>query len=422
MPARLRRLTTVSDKRTETTLAAPTECNREILRMKKNTEKDKKVHAHESDDDRLNWRYQDKQYNESFKKWRREKQNSVGFYFVAKPDRLTYQDGLGFINDYPEAREAKAFRKVLAVLGLILIYHVTVDAFFTYLLPFIMEKMGMNIYYSIFSGQRYGSSAIIMLLDILSQVLGRVVPAAVLVKHLEIPLSVILPTSITNKSMFRFAAPAALLVASVCSLMSYFYDRVLSVFKIDTESSYAVSGSAEEIMYAVIIHILIIPIISELCTHGVVLQLVRQFGDGTALFFASLIIAASTYDIVQMPFAAVTSFVAGYFIIRTGSVITGIIMRIVTRAYIYALCCIRYYTEPLYGTTVMTAFIFLTLTVGLVSVIWFLYNRSDRFTMTIRPSYMSFSSKILEAATSIPIVIWIAMTFLVTAVNIKFTS
>ncbi|MDE5993021.1 MAG: hypothetical protein K2G87_08235, partial [Oscillospiraceae bacterium] len=90
--------------------------------MKKNTEKYKKAHTQEPDDDRLNWRYQDKQYNESFKKWRKEKQNSVGFYFVAKPDRLTYQDGLGFINDYPEAREAKTFRKVLAILGVILIY------------------------------------------------------------------------------------------------------------------------------------------------------------------------------------------------------------------------------------------------------------------------------------------------------------
>lgn len=418
----MRRTPTVCGKQTETMLAAPTERNREIRRMKKNTEKDKKAHTHESDDDRLNWRYQDKQYNESFKKWRREKQNSVGFYFVAKPDRLTYQDGLGFINDYPEEQEAKTFRKVLAVLGLILIYHVTVDIFFTYLLPPVMEKMGMNIYYSIFSGQRYGSSTIIMVLDILSQVLGRVVPAAILVKHLEIPISVMLPTSVTNKSMFRFSAPAALLVASVCSLMAYFYNRVLSVFRIDTESSYAVSVSTEGVLYSVIIQLLVIPIISELCTHGVVLQLVRQFGDGTALFFTSLIIAASTYDVVEIPFAAVTSFVAGYFIIRTGSVITGIIMRIVTRAYIYALCCIRYYTEPLYGSTVITAFILLTLAVGLASAVWFLYNRSDRFTMNVRPSYMSFSSKILEAATSIPVVIWLAMTFLVTAVNIKFTS
>ena len=119
--------------------------------MKKKAEKnvktaeDKKLRSQETGEDRLNWRYQDKQYNESFKKWRKQKQDSVGFYFVEKPDRLTYQDGVGFINDYPEAREAKTFRRVLNILGLVLLYRVTVDILFIYFFPPIMEKMGMNL-------------------------------------------------------------------------------------------------------------------------------------------------------------------------------------------------------------------------------------------------------------------------------------
>jgi len=49
--------------------------------MKKKTEKnanaaeDKKLRGQETGEDRLNWRYQDKQYNESFKKWRKQKQD-----------------------------------------------------------------------------------------------------------------------------------------------------------------------------------------------------------------------------------------------------------------------------------------------------------------------------------------------------------
>lgn len=409
-----------SRRKTKTTLAAPTERNREIRRMKKNTEKYKKAHTQEPDDDRLNWRYQDKQYNESFKKWRREKQNSVGFYFVSKPDRLTYQDGLGFINDYPEAREAKTFRKVLAVLGLILIYRVAVDVFFTYLLPHIMEKMGMNIYYSFFSGQRYGSRTIITLLDIMSQILGRLVPTALLIRHLEIPFSVILPMRITNKPMFRFAFPAALLTAGVCSIMLYFYNKALFFLGIDTESSYFTSPDSEGVVYNIIMTIFIIPIISELCTHGVVLQLVRQFGDGTALFFTSCIITASAYDITQFPFAAVTTLVSGYFIIRTGSVITGIIMRIITRAYVYVLCYVKFCVDPLYSAFIMRAFILITIMFGLAASVVFFYKNSDSFTMRIKPSYMSFGKKLLEAATSIPMVIWVALTFMVTLINIKF--
>lgn len=394
--------------------------------MKKKAEKnvktaeDKKLRSQETGEDRLNWRYQDKQYNESFKKWRKQKQDSVGFYFVEKPDRLTYQDGVGFINDYPEAREAKTFRRVLNILGLVLLYRVTVDILFIYLFPPIMEKIGMNIYYSFFTGDRYGSRALITFMDILQQILGRAVPAALLIKHLEIPASVMLPTKITNKPMFGFAFFAALFAAGVCSVLAYFYNGILGVFRIDAMPSYTVSADSDGIVCTVIVSVLAVPIVSEICTHGVILQLIRQFGDGTAIFVTSLIIAVSSYDIVSFPFVAATSFVAGYFVIRTGSVITGIIMRIITRAYLCTLCYISFYADPAYNAVLMRVFVFVTIMIGLIASVWFLCNKSDSFSMRIKPGYMSFGRKILEAATCIPVVIWFAMSFLVTALNIKF--
>lgn len=394
--------------------------------MKKKAEKnvktaeDKKLRSQETGEDRLNWRYQDKQYNESFKKWRKQKQDSVGFYFVEKPDRLTYQDGVGFINDYPEAREAKTFRRVLNILGLVLLYRVTVDILFIYFFPPIMEKIGMNIYYSFFTGDRYGSRVLITFMDILQQILGRAVPAALLIKHLEIPASVMLPTKITNKPMFGFAFFAALFAAGVCSVLAYFYNGILGVFRIDAMPSYTVSADSDGIVCTVIVSVLAVPIVSEICTHGVILQLIRQFGDGTAIFVTSLIIAVSSYDIVSFPFVAATSFVAGYFVIRTGSVITGIIMRIITRAYICTLCYISFYADPAYNAVLMRVFVFVTIMIGLIASVWFLCNKSDSFSMRIKPGYMSFGRKILEAATCIPVVIWFAMSFLVTALNIKF--
>jgi len=370
-------------------------------------------------DDRLNWRYQDKAYNESFKKWRREKQDSVGFWYVEKPERLTYRDGVGFINDYPEAREAKAFRKVLTALGLILVYRVIVDIFFSFFLPPIMEHLGLNIHFSFFSGQRTGDRGIMMAIDIGAQILGRVIPVAILAKHLEFPFSVMIPTKITNKSMFRFSVPAVLLTVSVCTILSFFYNRVLALFHIETERPFIASLSTEGILYIVVVHVLIVPIISELCTHGVIMQAVRQFGDGAALCFTSVIIAAATYDVGRFMFWAVISFVTGYFIIRTGSVITGIVMRIVTVAYAYA---VRFlYSIDGYGDILLRAFLFVTVMIGLVSAVRFLYKNSDKFTMSIKPGYMSFGRKILEIATNVPCVIWITLTFLVTAANIKFT-
>lgn len=381
----------------------------------------KKHNSAETADDRLNWRYQDKAYNESFKQWRKQKQDSIGFYFVENPNQLTYQDKVGFIRDYPEARETKAFQKVLTVLGIVLIYRVLFDTFSFFVLPALLEKLGFDIHHSFFTGQRFGDETLIITVDLITQLLGRIIPIYVLIKHLEMPVSVMIPTKITNKPMFRFSIPATLLTAGSCCVMSYFYEEILNTCHISSARTLMIPEHTNDFIYVLIVHVLVVPIVSELCVHGVILQLTRQFGDGTALCITSLIIAASTYDITQFLFAAVTSFVIGYFTIRTGSVITAIIMKCTLRAYIYTLYFLDYNTDPAYSSALVRAFLFLTITIGVLTTIHFLYTCSDKFGITLKSRYMTPSAKILSAASCIPIIIWFTLNFLVTIINLNFT-
>jgi len=373
----------------------------------------------ETNDDRISWKYQDKEYNESFKEWRKQKQNSIGFYFVEKPNQLTYQDKVGFIHDYPEAREAHAFRRVMAVLGFILIYKVVFDIFSTYFLPVFLEMMGFDIHTAFFSGERHGNETFIIVLDIITQVVGRILPIAVLVKHLQMPFSVMLPLKITNKPMFRFSIPAILLVTGACSLMSYFYEELLSVFNISSSRSFLVPTETNNLILF-LIQMLLVSIVSELCTHGVFLQFTRQFGDGTALIVTSIIYAVCTYDITMMPFSFVTTMVIGYFTIRTGSVLTAVAMRTVQRFFVYALYFLNYVTDDSYSGTLIAMLLFATIVIGLAGTIHFFCNYSDRFGITLKDRYMSASSKILTAASSIPLIIWFTLSFVITILNLNF--
>ena len=371
-------------------------------------------------DDRLNWRYQDKAYNESFKQWRKQKQDSIGFYFVEKPNRHTYQDKVGFIKDYPEAHETKAFQKVITVLGFILLYRVVFDIFATFFLPMILERLGMDIHYSFFSGQRCGDDTLLITLDLVTRLIGRLCPIAVLIKHLEMPVSVMMPTKITNKPMFKFSIPAALLMSASCWIMSFIYRQMLSYCRINSIQSLFIPKETSDIIYFLIVQILIIPAVSEFCTHGVILQFTRQFGDGTALIITSLISAFVTYDITQIPVALVSSLIIGYFTIRTGSVITGIIMHSIQQLFIYAMYFIAAAVDIVYKTTIVKSLLFLTLVIGIFAVVYFLHNHSDRFGMNIKSRYMSISGKVLTAASSVPLIIWFTLTFVVTAFNLNF--
>lgn len=375
--------------------------------------------AAEANDDKINWRYQNKEYNESFKEWRKQKQNSIGFYVVEKPNQLTYQDKVGFIHDYPEAREANTFRRVINILGLILLYRVIFDIFTIYFLPFILKKMGLDIHYAFFSGARYGDETLLIVLDTITQVLGRIIPIAILIKHIQMPFSVMLPTKIINKPLFRFSTPAILLVTGVCTMMSFFYEALLENFRITSVRSLIIPTEPLDIVLFVI-QMILISTVSELCTHGVLLQFTRQFGEGTALIITSLILAFVTYDITMMPLNFIIALVIGYFTIRTGSVITAVIMRIIQRFFVYSLYFLDYLVDDSYSDTLIAAFFFVTIMAGLMGTIRFFCNYSDRFSITLKERYMSVSAKILTAASSVPLIVWFTLSFAVTVLHLEF--
>ncbi|MBP1550389.1 MAG: CPBP family intramembrane metalloprotease [Oscillospiraceae bacterium] len=373
----------------------------------------------DTNDDRINLKYQDKEYNESFKEWRKQKQNSIGFYFVEKPNQLTYQDKVGFIHDYPEVRESRAFHRVVTVLGLILIYKVVFDIFSTYFLPVFLEMMGFDIHTAFFSGERHGNETFIIVVDIITQVVGRILPIAILIKHMQMPISVMLPIKITNKPMFRFSIPAILLVTGTCSLMSYFYEEILSLFNISTSRSLMVPTETDNLVLF-LIQMLLVSIVSELCTHGVFLQFTRQFGDGTALIITSIIYAVCTYDITMMPFTFVTTMVIGYFTIRTGSVLTAVTMRTIQRFFVYALYFFDYVADDSYSGTIIATLFFAAIVIGLAGSIHFFCNHSDRFGITLKDRYMSASAKVLCAASCIPLIVWFTLSFVMTILNLNF--
>lgn len=373
----------------------------------------------EINDDRTNWKYQDKEYNESFKEWRKQKQHSIGFYFVEKPNQLTYQDKVGFIHDYPEIKETQAFRRVMTVLGLILLYRVIFDIFATYFLPVILEMIGFDIHVAFFSGERYGDETFILILDLITETLTRILPIAILIRHLQMPFSVMLPMKITNKPMFRYCIPATLLVVSGCSVLSFFYEQLLSFFNISSARSLVIPKEPDNYVLF-IISMILVSVVSEICTHGVFLQLTRQFGDGTALIATSIIFSICTYDITTMPFTFITATVIGYFTIRTGSVITALTMRIIQRFFVYTLYFLDYMVDDSYSSMFVAAFFFITTVVGLIGTVHFFCKYSDRFNLTIKGRYMSASSKILTAVSCVPLIVWFTISFVITILNIDF--
>lgn len=369
----------------------------------------------ENGEDRLNWRYQDKSYNESYKQWRKRNKDSTGFYFAENPNQLTYQDGVGFIKDAPEVHEAKAMRRTLSVLGAVLLFRVFFDVFSVYILPRLLNAMGFDISYDIFTDKLYGSENLLITVKFITEALSVMIPAVMLMAGFKLPFKVMLPMRVGNKPMFKVCVPVTLLIGGVCCCMSVIFLKVFHMPNPFEQIQFPTAGFGW--VYVIITHIIIIPVISELCSGGIILQLMRQFGDGIALVLTSFISAAFCYDFSQFLFYFTAVIMIRYFTIRTGSVLAGALMRLVLSVYIFGLLFIGYIAGDR-GRIFGILYLFATLIIGLFFTIRFLYRHSDCFGITMKPRYMPFGKKMIHISTSIPVILWITAAMIITMIDL----
>lgn len=373
-----------------------------------------------SDDDRLNWRYQDKTYNEMFKAWRKQRKDTVGFYYVRKPNELTYLDGYGFVKDYPEAAERNALRRVMNLVGMTMIMLGALDVLYKYVLPDILASFGADIYFDRYTKIFYGNEWLILFIDTFFSIIKRLISLLYIYKKLKMPIKVMIPTKITNKTLFKYAVPVMLLAVGVCSAASGIYGEILRSLHIQPEKLFIKPESKAVLILFIIVHVLIIPVISEIHTRGALLQLLRQFGDGFAIVFTAFLTASISYSINSFCFIFITSVIIGYFTVRTGSVITAVLMRITVHAISYGIYMIdEMVNDEIQGLAIMLVLI-VTIGVGLVCFIRLLIKHSDSFGLSFKNRYIGFSDKCGIIGSSIPVVAGLTIIIIHSIINIRF--
>lgn len=375
----------------------------------------------QTDDDRLNWRYQDKTYNEMFKAWRKQRKDSIGFYYVSNPNELTYLDGYGFVTDYPEAAERNALRRVMNIVGVTMIMLGVIDLLYKFAVPNLLSVFGADIYYDKYAKTFYGNEWLILGIDTVFGIIKRLIPLYYVIRKMRMPVKVMIPTRITNTKLFNYCVPVMLLTAGCCTAASGFFGNVLRMCHIAKNKLFEMPDSKAVLVLFLIVHIIVIPIISEIHTRGALLQLLRQFGDGFAIVVTALLTALITYNLNNFCYMFVSSLVIGYFTVRTGSVITAVLMRITTVAVSYGIYTLSDHTNGEISLYLTMIGVFVIVLVGLIGGIRLMIKGSDCFALNFKSRYLTFSDKCGIAASSIPVVVGLTIIIIHTIINISFT-
>lgn len=373
-------------------------------------------------DDHLSMKYQDRAYNDAYKQWRRRKKDSTGFYYVSNPNELTYRDGFGFVKAYPEAEEAETLRHIYDIIGFALLIFALSDGLQTYILPYLLNKLGADIYYDFFADKLYGDSWLVFGLHSFFEITKRIFVFWFCCKKLQMPTKVMLPMKITNKPMFRASVPIMLLVSAVCVVLSAGYNIILGLVKIEPTAWVRLPEKPLPMALTLIVDIIVVSVLSEICQRGLILQLLRQFGDGSAIFISSFITACVSYNLSNFCYIFLASMAIGYFTVRTGSVATAIIMRITSRLFAYCIYFIDIKADESVRAYIIMAFLLVCIVFGIFVAIRTMVKHGDKFGISMHSRYMSFSQKVVLAISRTPISLWITATFIMAVMHIQFRT
>lgn len=166
---------------------------------------------------------------------------------------------------------------------------------------------------------------------LVSYLLSFWIPVVFIAAMIKIPAHVAFP--------MRRVSPSLLLPAVfVCLGMAMVGSMATGVVTVICETVFGVTptmpamsipaGVGANIVY--IISMSLAPaIFEELLFRGVVLQSLRRFGDGFALVTSSLLFALCHNNLIQGPNTFLMGLAMGYFVLRSGSLVTGMVIHLV---------------------------------------------------------------------------------------------
>ncbi|MBP0965283.1 MAG: CPBP family intramembrane metalloprotease [Oscillospiraceae bacterium] len=346
----------------------------------------------------VKYKNQDNEYNNAYRKWRSESRIFLGHPDPDNPNEMIYKDGVGIIAENRTAAERRTLVYVHSVIMWAMVFYLVIELCLSSVLPPVIGKLGAHIGTDAVTGLMYGNDVTVIIIMYLCETVKQLIPFLMVKKALNMPINIVLPMKIYDREAFGIAIPAALMCFPLLSAFSGLFNRLLSTVGILPYNNIVphmntMTGSVA----SVIISVIYVPIVSELLMRGMILHSLRQFGDAYAILISALVSTLCVHNLTQMCYVFISAIVIGHFALRTGSMITAVIMRMIFKlAATSAWYAERYLPAEdniLFIGIVFTVF----LTVGLIGILRFIGKSRKGIGLTAIETELTLKEKLPEA-------------------------
>lgn len=357
----------------------------------------------------VKYKNQDSGYNNAYRKWQSESRIFLGHADPDNPNEIIYQDGVGIIAENRTAAERRSLVYVHSVIMWAMVFYLIIELCFSSVLPPVLGMLGAHIGTDAVTGLMYGNDVIVIILMYIGETVKRLIPFLMMKKALNMPINIALPMKIYDREAFGIAIPAVLMCFPLLSAFSGLYNRLLSTVGILPYNNIVphmntMAGSVA----AVFISVIYVPFISELLMRGMILHSLRQFGDAYAILISALVSTLCVHNLTQMCYVFISAVIIGHFALRTGSMITSVIMRMIFKL----LATSAWYAERYLSAEDNLLFIGITftvcLTVGLIGMLRFIGKSRRGIGLTAVETELTLKEKLTEALFCPPSLLFLA--------------
>lgn len=277
-------------------------------------------------------------YNGNFKKWRKNKDNPYAFNFEKNSKEKIFNESRGFEIPSQTDEGKKVFGSIMREVGILMLIVVVFRSIIGKLTIIVLDTIGFNIHTTLFSSGVYGGGTEIIATTIILGLAALLMPMIYLHKQMKMPLKAGIMHTVRDSAEIIGSIGFAMILCTIACLPAAYSSETKDIYTYfsATETDVSVWGQKEFVIYT-IFDVVVLSVLTELLFRGGIFSALRQFGDTTAIAVTTAMTVLLTGDFFAMPAALLISFVASLGMLRSGTIFTAVIVRIIYKMYQLAL-------------------------------------------------------------------------------------
>ncbi len=273
-------------------------------------------------------------YNGHFSKWRKNKDNSFAFNFEKNSKEKIFNESRGFETPSQTDEGKKVLSAIMRETGIIMLIVIVLRNIVGKIVVIVLDSVGFDIHTNLFSTGIYGGSTEIVAITIILALVTLLIPVVYLHSRMKIPVKAGIMHTVRDSAEIIGAIGFAMVFCTIVCLPEAYSSETKDIYTYfaSAETDVSIWNQKDFIIYTVF-DVVILSVLTELLFRGGIFSVLRQFGDVMAVTVTTAMAVLLTGDFFSMPAALLISIVSSIGMLRSGTIFTAIIVRIVYKMY-----------------------------------------------------------------------------------------